>query len=74
MSGNQAPRYMGAMLGYTGANILCFILYGFIRWSIVRSNTQRARQVSADPPAGQLDEGLVDDRTDGEDLTFVYRP
>ncbi|CAO3599653.1 unnamed protein product [Absidia cylindrospora] len=75
MTSNQAPRYMGAMLGYAAANIICFVLFGYVRWSLVRSN--RNRVYNAPDTAGQSENSkdvVVDDRTDQEDLTFIYRP
>lgn len=78
MTSQQAPRYMGAMLGYAGANIICFVLFGYIRWSLVRANRKRLHASNNDIPvtAGQSQDSkvVVDDRTDMEDLTFIYRP
>ncbi|KAI8081453.1 major facilitator superfamily domain-containing protein [Halteromyces radiatus] len=74
MMDNQSSPYLGAMLGFTGANIIAFFLYGYVRWSLVRANLRRG--FPAKPSAaGQFDYSKkVDDRTDVEDVSFVYRP
>ncbi|KAI9309366.1 major facilitator superfamily domain-containing protein [Cunninghamella echinulata] len=65
----EAPRYITAMSIYSAANVVIFILYGVIRWKIVRDNRKKQ---SLDGVSEKSD--VVNDLTDVEDSHFVYRP
>lgn len=66
MVSSQAPLYIGGMIGYIVANFLCILIFLFVRWSMVKENRQRlANSVKVD---------VVDDMTDVENKSFIYRP
>ncbi|CAO3698432.1 unnamed protein product [Rhizopus stolonifer] len=66
MVSSQAPLYIGGMIGYIVANFLCILIFLFVRWSMIRENRQRlANSVKVD---------VVDDMTDVENKSFIYRP
>ncbi|ORX62367.1 MFS general substrate transporter [Hesseltinella vesiculosa] len=68
MLGGQKPRYFGAMAGYTIANVIQFLLFAFVRWSLTRSLFKRKDVVL------HGSDREISDLTDKEDLTFAYRP
>lgn len=71
---DQAPRYVGGMIGYMVADMLAAILFLYVRWSLKRENTRRQKlkdDGQVPPPAANREEI---DLTDVEDLNFVYRP
>ncbi|KAG1436625.1 hypothetical protein G6F56_013478 [Rhizopus delemar] len=66
MVAKQAPLYVGGMIGYMVANLLCILLFLYIRWVLVRENRRRL--------ANPVKLELVDDMTDVENKNFIYRP
>ncbi|KAI7859823.1 major facilitator superfamily domain-containing protein [Circinella umbellata] len=67
----QAPRYIGAQIGFAVADFLCILMFFYVRWSSARENKRRQKL---------KDEGMItrqdkelQDKTDKEDLTFMYR-
>ncbi|KAG1384639.1 hypothetical protein G6F61_000274 [Rhizopus arrhizus] len=66
----EAPRYTSGLGAYIGANVLCIILFGYVRYTYVRRNKERNLDPKVDTVA--LPDEL-EDITDIENRYFVYR-
>ncbi|KAI7872140.1 major facilitator superfamily domain-containing protein [Spinellus fusiger] len=64
---SQAPHYIGGILGYIGANILCILLLLYARWSMSKVNRRRLTEPPTEPTL------IEDDLTDKQDENFIYR-
>ncbi|KAI9276860.1 major facilitator superfamily domain-containing protein [Phascolomyces articulosus] len=74
---DQAPRYIGGMVGFMVASAFSGVLFLFARWTFVRDNRYRQQlheQNKLPPPPSTINGESVVDLTDREDLTFMYRP
>lgn len=71
---NQAPRYTIGMSVYCVANVIIFILFGIIRWDIVRCNRKKQSSGGVAGSSSNEKSDVVNDLTDVEDPNFVYRP
>lgn len=65
MVANQAPLYVGGMVGCMVANAVCIFLFIYARWLMARENRRRASN-----PEHVVVES---DMTDVENKSFVYR-
>ncbi|CDH51828.1 mfs allantoate transporter [Lichtheimia corymbifera JMRC:FSU:9682] len=69
----EAPRYIGGLTGYAVADLICILLFAYLRWSMGRENKRREKLKEEGkippPPENRIDYDL----TDKEDLNFVYR-
>ena len=63
----QAPLYLGGMIGYIAADVLCIILLQTARYYMNKSNKERL----ANPSSEKVD--INDDLTDVENPHFIYR-
>lgn len=64
------PRYLTGMGVYLACNVICILLFLFIRYSYVKEN--KKRQIHNDSPDVSLPNDL-EDLTDVENKHFVYR-
>ncbi|KAI9255746.1 major facilitator superfamily domain-containing protein [Phascolomyces articulosus] len=71
MVGHQAPRYIGAQLGFAVADLLCALMFLYVRWSSGKENTRR-QKLKEDGLIPECDD-RIQDQTDKEDLSYVYR-
>ncbi|OAD73012.1 hypothetical protein PHYBLDRAFT_20510 [Phycomyces blakesleeanus NRRL 1555(-)] len=67
MVAKQAPRYLGGMIGYMAANVICICLLLIARHLMIKSNRERL----ANPSAAVVD--INDDLTDRENPHYIYR-
>ncbi|KAI9018502.1 major facilitator superfamily domain-containing protein [Phycomyces nitens] len=67
MLARQAPRYLGGMLGYMAANVICMVLLVIARHLMIKSNRERL----ANPSNAVID--INDDLTDRENPHYIYR-
>jgi ACS family allantoate permease-like MFS transporter len=63
----QKPLYLGGMIGYIAADLICILLLQYARWEMAKSNKKRMET----PAAEQVD--VNDDLTDKENPHFMYR-
>ncbi|KAI8149502.1 major facilitator superfamily domain-containing protein [Fennellomyces sp. T-0311] len=70
---HQAPRYIGAMIGFAVADFLCALMFFYVRWSQSKENKRRLKlkEEGLLPPEPENRQEI--DLTDKEDLHFVYR-
>ncbi|KAG0951023.1 hypothetical protein G6F57_001711 [Rhizopus arrhizus] len=66
MVSNQAPLYIGGMIGYIVADAICIVLFLYARWTMVKKNRERLMS------SAKIQ--VVDDMTDVENTNFIYRP
>ncbi|KAI8149497.1 major facilitator superfamily domain-containing protein [Fennellomyces sp. T-0311] len=71
---HQAPRYMGALIGYMVADIIAALLFIYLYWWHKRENQRRQKLKDEGilPPVPVDRDEL--DLTDVEDLNFIYHP
>ncbi|KAI8984398.1 major facilitator superfamily domain-containing protein [Mycotypha africana] len=67
MLAKQKPLYLGGMIGYIAADILCIVLLQISRYTMAKSNKQRL----ANPSEKKID--VNQDLTDKENPHFIYR-
>ncbi|KAG2215929.1 hypothetical protein INT46_004185 [Mucor plumbeus] len=65
------PRYLTGMGVYLACNVICILLFLFIRYSYVKENKKRLLH-NGSPDVSLL--GDLEDFTDVENKNFVYRP
>lgn len=63
----QKPLYLGGMIGYMAADVICIILLQIARYYMAKSNKER----SENPSSEKVD--INDDLTDVENPHFIYR-
>lgn len=64
---SQKPLYLGGMIGYMAADVVCIILLQIARYYMAKTNKQRL-----DNPSSEKVE-VNDDLTDVENPHFIYR-
>lgn len=65
MGGNQAPLYVGGMVGFMVCNAVTIVLFLYARWDMARENRRRM--------ANPVTVEVVSDMTDKENQSFIYR-
>ncbi|KAI9281154.1 major facilitator superfamily domain-containing protein [Sporodiniella umbellata] len=66
MIADQAPVYLGGMVGYIVADFISILLFLALRWSMIRENRKRL--------ANPVKTEVLEDMTDVENKSFIYRP
>lgn len=64
---SQKPLYLGGMIGYMAADVVCIILLQIARYYMAKSNKERLDN----PSNTKVD--VNDDLTDVENPNFIYR-
>ncbi|KAI8137183.1 major facilitator superfamily domain-containing protein [Fennellomyces sp. T-0311] len=74
MRPEQAPQYLGGMIGYMVTNLASAVLFLLVRWTLAKENRRRQQMKDEGklPPNRENDQNT--DMTDIEDLYFIYRP
>ncbi|KAI8637182.1 major facilitator superfamily domain-containing protein [Parasitella parasitica] len=67
----DAPRYLTGMGVYVACNVICILLFLFIRYSLVKENSKRQAYHNSSNVALP---GDLKDITDAENKHFIYRP
>ncbi|KAI7894135.1 major facilitator superfamily domain-containing protein [Mucor mucedo] len=67
MVSSQKPLYLGGMIGYMAADVICIILLQYARYSMAKVNKQRLEN----PSTEKID--TTKDLTDVENPHFIYR-
>lgn len=67
MVDKQKPLYLGGMIGYMAADVICILLLQLARWEMAKSNKKRLENTVSD----EID--INDDLTDKENPGFLYR-
>jgi hypothetical protein len=65
MVSNQAPLYVGGMIGCMVANAVSILLFLYARWDMAKENRKRI--------ANPVDMEVTPDMTDVENKNFIYR-
>ncbi|KAI9276857.1 major facilitator superfamily domain-containing protein [Phascolomyces articulosus] len=74
MRQNEAPRYYSGMITYMVAIFISILLFLYLRYTYIRDNRYHQQlKTEKGLPSSIIDNDQMEDITDKEDLSFVYR-